>query len=85
MAGFLPGLFRARLPRPASGGTEFVQTQRPLQRLMAFTGRSIDDIVNCPIAKREVALYFKTEKWMQRRVELLELEAQWNPLGRQSS
>lgn len=81
----LPGI-RSRFPLPPGGsGTEFVLSQRPLRRVMAFAGRSIDDVVNCPIAKREVAFYFKVGRWMERRIDLLELEEQWNALGRQSA
>lgn len=80
----LPGVGRRSLPNPVGTGTEFVLTQRPLRRIMAFAGRSIDDVVNCPIAKREVARYFKVSRRMKRRIEVLELESQWNELGRQT-
>lgn len=56
--------------------------QRRLARLLAFTGRSIDDVVNSRIAKRELAHFFKLEREIARRREVLELERQWNPLGR---
>lgn len=79
----LPGFRPRLLPMPVAASTEFVLTQRPLRRIMAFAGRSIDDVVNCPIAKRQVAHYFKLGRWMDRRIEMLELEAQWNELGRQ--
>jgi hypothetical protein len=64
------------------GGVSFVMSQRRLARLLAFAGRSIDDVVNCALAKRHVAHYFKTDRLIQRRRDLLELEAQWNPVGR---
>lgn len=79
----LPGLSRRFVQLPTGTDTEFVLAQRPLGRIMAFAGRTIDEVVNCPIAKRQVALYFKLGRWMDRRIELLELEAQWNELGRQ--
>ena len=64
------------------GGVTHVVPQRRLARLLAFAGRSIDEVVNCGVAKREVAHYFKTERAVLRRVEVLDLERQWNPLGR---
>jgi hypothetical protein len=58
-----------------------VMTQRPLRRIMAFRGRSIDDIVNNPIVKNEVLGYWKVFKQIDRRFEVLDLEQQWNKLG----
>ena len=59
-----------------------VLPQRSLARLLAFAGRSIDDVVNSPVARRELIHYFKLDKAVQRRVEVVDLERQWNPLGR---
>lgn len=75
---------RVQLPLSELPGTEFVLSERPLRRIMAFAGRSIDEIVNCPIAKREVARYFKIGRMIERRSEVFDLEEQWNPLGRQT-
>lgn len=61
--------------------TQFVLTQQPLQRILAFTGRSIDDVVNDPIVKNEVLGYFKLHRQINRQTEIRELERQWNPLG----
>jgi len=72
---FGPGRAR-RLPDSAP--IEHVQIQRPLHRLMAFTGQSIDQIVNCPIAKRKVLGYYKLHRWVERQSEVSELERQWN-------
>ena len=78
-----PFQFQPVYERPdVSDGVRHVIHQRRLARLLAFTGRSIDDVVNCGIAKREIAHYFKTDRLTQRRIEVLELERQWNPLGR---
>jgi len=75
----LPFEFRfSRVYPPAK--VEYVQ-DRPLHRVMRFTGRSIDDIVNSRIAKNEVLGYFKLQKFVNRRMEILDLEKQWNPLG----
>ena len=60
---------------------EYVLTQRPLSRILAFTRRSIDDVVNDPIAKNEVYGYFKLSKQIERSVEVRELERQWNAVG----
>jgi len=60
------------------GRTEFLVVQKPLHRVMAFTRRSIDDIVNDPIAKRQVAGYYKLHKWVDREMEISTLERQWN-------
>ena len=58
--------------------TEHVMIQRPLQRVLAFTRRSIDDVVNDPIAKREVLGYYKLYRQVQRTGEVSDLERQWN-------
>lgn len=70
-------------PSPARESTaiEHVVMQRPLHRVLAFTGRSIHDVVNCPIAKREVLGYYKLHRWVERESEISELERQWNRLG----
>ena len=74
------------LPRPSDSGldadrTEFVLLQRPLQRILAFTRRSIHDVINDPIAKREVLGYYKLHKQIQRGIETRELEGQWNSVA----
>jgi len=56
-----------------------VLIQRPLQRVLSFTGRTIDDVVNDPIAKNQVLGYYKLHKFVERRSEIIELERQWNP------
>ena len=57
---------------------EHVIIQRPLQRVLAFTRRSIDDVVNDSVARNEVRSYFKLYKWVQRESEISDLEHQWN-------
>ena len=73
---------RRHLPPPAEGRTELLQPQRPLRRVLAFTGHTIDDVVNSPIAKRQVAGYYKLHKWVDREGERGELERQWNAVPR---
>lgn len=66
--------------KPAADNIEHVLIQRPLQRVLAFTRRSIDDVINDPIARNEVRGYFKLYRWVQRESEISDLERQWNPL-----
>jgi len=58
-----------------------VMSQRPLHRVLNFTGRTIDDVVNSPIAKNQVLGYYKLHRFVERRCEIVDLERQWNPLG----
>ena len=55
---------------------------RRLARVLAFCGHGIDDVVNDPIARRRVVFYFKLDRQIDRRRDAIELERQWNPLGR---
>jgi len=71
--------FRRPLPPPAmEGTTHVVQPQRALRRVLDFTGKSIDDVVNDSMAKRMVQGYFKLHRWVEREVEIGDLERQWN-------
>ena len=54
----------------------------PLRRVLAFLGFSIDDLCNNPIVKNQVFGYFKLYKDINRRMEISDLERQWNPVGR---
>lgn len=65
----------------AGSRTEFILIQRPLQRILAFTRRSIHDVVNNPIAKNEVLGYYKLHRQVQRSMETRELERQWNSVA----
>ncbi|HEX8323340.1 MAG TPA: hypothetical protein VF595_05445 [Tepidisphaeraceae bacterium] len=60
--------------------TTHVQVRRDLARLLAFAGWTIDDVVSNPIAKRDVYRWFKTDRRLHRRMEVVDLERQWNPL-----
>ena len=55
--------------------------ERRLNRILAFTGLTIHDVVNSRIAKNQVLGYFKLSRMMDRRAEVVDLERQWNPLG----
>lgn len=75
-------LFQSQIARKVAGPApiEHVVIERPLNRVLRFTRRSIDDIVNFPIAKREVLGYYKLHRWVVRESEVSELEKQWNAL-----
>ena len=70
---------RPALPVEDGVRTEFVLVQPVLRRVLAFTRRTIDDVINDPIVRREVAGYYKLHRWIERRSEVVELERQWNP------
>ena len=80
LAGIGLGL-RRMSPADAGDRTEFLLIQRPLRRILAFTRRSIDDVVNDPIAKREVLGYYKLARQIGRSMEVGELERQWNSVA----
>jgi hypothetical protein len=75
------GFRRPQLPQSEGPRTEYLLTQHPLRRVLAFTRRSIDDVVNDPIAKNEVLGYYKLHRQIERRSEVVDLEKQWNALG----
>lgn len=58
-----------------------VMRERALRRVLNFTGRTIDDVVNNPIVKNEVLGYYKLHRFIIRRAEIHDLERQWNTVG----
>ena len=62
--------------------TQHLQEQRVLQRVLSFTGHTIHDVINDPIARQKVAGYYKLHKWIERESDIGELERQWNALSR---
>jgi hypothetical protein len=74
----LPGQTSPRLRRVDDTAIEHVLPQRPLRRVLSFTNRTIDDVVNDAIAKHQVLGYFKLHKWIDRGIAIRELERQWN-------
>jgi len=50
--------------------------------VLAFTGFSIHDVINDPIARNIVAGYFKLHRQVWRRCEIVDLERWWNNTGR---
>jgi hypothetical protein len=65
----------------ANMATRRVVIQDRLNRVLAFTQLTIDDVVNNPIAKNQVLGYYKLSKQIGRSGEIGELERQWNPNG----
>jgi hypothetical protein len=78
------GFGRPQLPGASDTQVEYVIVQRPLDRILAFTGRSIDDVVDNPIAKNHVLCFYKLHRWVERESEISEMERMWNPLGRRT-
>ena len=76
--------FSPRLTAPpihqAARESRIIQTR--LNRVLAFTRLTIDDVINNPIAKRQVLGYWKLSRQIDRSSEITELERQWNPTGR---
>jgi hypothetical protein len=72
------GFGKAQLWRTPETNSEYVIINRPLDRILAFTGFSIDDIVDNPIAKNAVLGYYKLYKQIARGSEIVDLERQWN-------
>jgi hypothetical protein len=54
--------------------------QRPLDRVLAFTRRTIDDVVNDAMVKNQVYGYYKLYRQIERSAEVRDLERQWNPV-----
>jgi hypothetical protein len=77
----LLGLGAPSLQHVDSQEIEHVLVERPLSRVLAFTGCTIDDLINDPIARRKVLGYYKLHCWVRRECEISELERQWSPSG----
>jgi hypothetical protein len=71
------GLRRVR-PFHAGDNTEYVQVQQPLRLVLAFTGHSIDDVINHPVARNRVRAYYRVYKQVERGCEVVDLERWWN-------
>jgi hypothetical protein len=74
----LSNLGRRRVRPDWGTATTHVQPERVLRRVLAFTGKTIDDVVNDPITKRQVLGYYKLHRWIDRECEIGSLERQWN-------
>ena len=73
--------FGAALPGKSGDAIEHVMVQRPFDRVLAFTGRTIDDIIDDPFARQQVLAYYKLHRWVNRQCEISELERQWSSPG----
>ncbi|HZZ42583.1 MAG TPA: hypothetical protein VFE58_06575 [Tepidisphaeraceae bacterium] len=78
------GFVRPQVPHLPGVSVEHVLPYHPLHRILSFTGRSIDDVVNSRLIKNEVIGYYKLYCNIGRMTEIGELERQWNPLGRRT-
>ena len=70
--------------REDGGKTEHVMIRRPLERVLAFRNRTIDDVVNDSFVKNEIFGYWKLHKQILRTSEVVDLERQWNSTRRRS-
>ena len=70
------GLFSTSRFVPPGPKVSYVLRQQALTRILNFTGRTIDDVVNDPIAKNAVLGYYKLHKLIHRRSEIVDLERQ---------
>ena len=78
------GIRSTRLPPRANPGHEYVMRLHSLRRVLALRRRTIDDVVNDPIAKNEIFGYWKLHKQILRSGEITDLERQWNSRGRRA-
>lgn len=74
----VPRLTMSALLSPSEPLVQYAP-RRALRRILAFTGRSIDDVVNNPIARNQVHGYYKLHRQIERAGEVRDLESQWNP------
>ncbi len=72
------GLERKLVQPVSATPIEHVLIRRPLHRILSFTRRTIDEVVNDPIAKNEVYGYFKLDRQVRRACEVVDLERWWN-------
>jgi len=59
---------------------EQVLVEHQLQRVLAFTGLTIDDVLSSPVARNTVLGFYRASRWIDRQCEVNELEQQWNAL-----
>jgi hypothetical protein len=80
MAGFesIFGSGRFRKLPESETASELIVVRPVLASILAFTGYTIDDVVNNPVAKNAVLGYYKVGREVLRRCEIVDLEHQWN-------
>lgn len=72
------GFGTPRLSVRGAPGVERIVEQRPLRRVLAFLGHSIDDVINDPIVRNKVYGFYKLQRQVDRAMEVTELERWWN-------
>ena len=72
------GFFTPRLSFHGGPNVERIVQQRPLRRVLAFLGYSIDDVINDPIVRNKVFGFYKLQRQVDRAMEVTELERWWN-------
>ncbi|HVT90687.1 MAG TPA: hypothetical protein VHD56_17665 [Tepidisphaeraceae bacterium] len=80
MTNILPGSGYPSLPKPAGTASEHILVRHVLHRVLAFTRRTIHDVINDPIARNQVIGYYKLHRWIERESEISDLERQWNSI-----
>lgn len=63
-------------------GLHEVQFDHRLLRIMAFCGYDQIEDLEHPVAEQRIRFFIAVDEELSRRGEVLELEKQWNPLGR---
>lgn len=72
------GFSTPRLSLRGGPNVERIVQQRPLRRVLAFLGYSIDDVINDPIVRNKVFGFYKLQRQVDRAMEVTELERWWN-------
>jgi len=72
------GFSTPRLSLHGGPNVERIVQQRPLRRVLAFLGYSIDDVINDPIVRNKVFGFYKLQRQVDRAMEVTELERWWN-------
>lgn len=75
------GIRAIRLPSAPDPRAEMVITQHPLQRVLAFTGHSLNELSN-PIIYNKVMGYYRLAGEIERACEVVDLERWWNQPAR---
>lgn len=71
----------AARPPASIAAAALVERRRSLHCVLRFTGYSIDDVVNDPVARNAVFGYFKLQKYVQRGCEAVDMDRWWNGQG----
>lgn len=69
-------------PAAEGDGQRHIVSMDRLGWILAFCGRTWEELEADGVARRQVAFYVEVDREMGRRAEIVDLEKQWNPLGR---